>query len=75
MENTTVGICRADYAAPLYPQKFTLISPTSDGSSVGIDRSRTQATGLVFYVRTSHHTIAEMRTQNTRQKELTVQIS
>jgi hypothetical protein len=28
----------------LYPKKFALISPTSGGSSVGIVRSRTQAT-------------------------------
>jgi hypothetical protein len=39
-----VGIRRADYVTPLYPQKLTLTSPTSGG------RSRTEATvfGLVF---------------------------
>jgi hypothetical protein len=34
----------ADYATPLYPQKLALTSPTSGRRSVGIVRSRTQAT-------------------------------
>jgi hypothetical protein len=32
-----------------YPQKLALTSPTSDGRSVGIVRSRTKATELVIY--------------------------
>jgi hypothetical protein len=32
----------------IYPQKLTLISPTSSGRSVGIFRLRTQATEFVF---------------------------
>jgi hypothetical protein len=43
-ENTAVGIRHADHVALLYLQKLALISPTSGGSSVGIVRSRTQAT-------------------------------
>jgi hypothetical protein len=46
-ENTAVGIRHADHMAPLYPQKFALTSPTSCGLSVGIGRSRTQATECV----------------------------
>jgi hypothetical protein len=33
----------------LYPQKLALTSPTSDGRSVGIVRSRTQATEFSFF--------------------------
>jgi hypothetical protein len=36
-----------DHAAPLYPQKLALTSPTGGGRSVGIVRSRTKATELV----------------------------
>jgi hypothetical protein len=36
---------------PLYPQKLALTSPTSCGRSVGIVRSRTQATELVMWHR------------------------
>jgi hypothetical protein len=36
------------YAAPVYPQKLTLTSSTSGGRSVGIVRSRTQATELLI---------------------------
>jgi hypothetical protein len=32
----------------LYPQKFALTLPTSGGRSVGVVRSRTQATELIF---------------------------
>jgi hypothetical protein len=32
------------YATPLYPYKLVLTSPTSRGRSIGIVRSRTQAT-------------------------------
>jgi hypothetical protein len=35
---------------PVYPQKLALTSPTSGGRSVGIVRSRTQATGFVLFV-------------------------
>jgi hypothetical protein len=47
---TAVGIRRADHAARLYPQKLALTSPTSGSRSVGIVRSRTQATEFVFIV-------------------------
>jgi hypothetical protein len=43
-----VGIRRADYATPLYPQKIALISPTSGGRPFGIVRSQTKATEFVF---------------------------
>jgi hypothetical protein len=39
-----VGIRCADHVTPLYPQKLALTSPTGGGRSVGIGRSRTQAT-------------------------------
>jgi hypothetical protein len=39
---------RADYATPLYPQKFALSWLTSDGRSVDIVRSRTKATELLL---------------------------
>jgi hypothetical protein len=38
------GICRADYATPLYAQKLALTSPTSGSHSVSIVHSRSQAT-------------------------------
>jgi hypothetical protein len=41
-------ICCADYATHLYPQKLALTSPTSGGHSVGIVRSRAQATVFSF---------------------------
>jgi hypothetical protein len=47
-EITAVGILRANYATPLYPRKLALTSQTRGGSSVGIVRSRTQATEFVF---------------------------
>jgi hypothetical protein len=40
-------IRRTDHATPLYPQTLAVTSPTSGGRSVGIVRSRTQATRLV----------------------------
>jgi hypothetical protein len=42
------GIRRTDHATPLYSEKLALTSPTSGGRSVGIVRSRTQATELVI---------------------------
>jgi hypothetical protein len=39
-----VGIRCADHVTLLYPQKLALTSPTGGGRSVGIVRSRTQAT-------------------------------
>jgi hypothetical protein len=45
---TAVGICRANHATPLYPQKLALTSQTSGGRSVGIVRSRAKATELVL---------------------------
>jgi hypothetical protein len=50
-ENTAVGIRHADHVAPSNPQKLTLPSPTSSGRSVGIVRSRTQATECIFNFR------------------------
>jgi len=46
-----VGNRCADHVTPLYPQKLALTSPTGGGRSVGIVRSRTEATefSLVFY--------------------------
>jgi hypothetical protein len=41
------GIRRTDHATPFYPQKLALTSPTSNGLSVCIVRSRTKATELV----------------------------
>jgi hypothetical protein len=41
-----VGIRRADYVTPLYPQKLELNSPTSGVRSVGIVCSRPHATGF-----------------------------
>jgi hypothetical protein len=46
--NYGVGIRHGDHATPLYPQKLALTSPTSGGRSVGIVRSRPQATEFVF---------------------------
>ena len=47
---TAVGIRCADHVTPLYPQKLALTSPTGGGRSVGIVRSRTEATELVNYL-------------------------
>jgi hypothetical protein len=45
--------CRRDPSrwprGTLYPQKLALTSPTSSGRSVGIVRSRTQATEFSFF--------------------------
>jgi hypothetical protein len=49
-ENTAVGIRHADHVAPLYPQKLALASLTSVGRSVGVVRSRTQATEFSFFL-------------------------
>jgi hypothetical protein len=49
-ENTAVEIRHADHVAPSNPQKLALTSPTSSGRSVGIVRSRTQATVYSFFV-------------------------
>jgi hypothetical protein len=43
-ENTAVGIRHAEHVAPSNPHKLALTSPTSGSRSVGIVRSRTQAT-------------------------------
>jgi hypothetical protein len=48
IEITAVGIRRADHSTPLYQQKLALPSPTSGGRSVGIVRSRTKVTELLF---------------------------
>jgi hypothetical protein len=43
-----MGIHCSDHVTPLYPQRLALTSPTSGGRSVGIVRSRTQATEFSF---------------------------
>ena len=43
-----VGTRCADHVTPFYPQKLALTSPTGGGRSVGIVRSRTKATELLF---------------------------
>jgi hypothetical protein len=48
-ENTAVGIRDADHVAPSTRKKLALTLPTSGGRSVGIVRSRTEATELVIY--------------------------
>jgi hypothetical protein len=50
-QNKAVGIRRADYVTHLYSLKLELALPTSGGDSVGIVRSRTQATEFVLCVR------------------------
>jgi hypothetical protein len=45
-KNTAVGIRHADHAASSISKMLTLTSPTSRGRSVGIFRSRTQATEI-----------------------------
>jgi restriction endonuclease S subunit len=47
-ENTAVGIHHADLVAPSIRKKLTITSPTSSGRSVGVVRSRTQATEFSF---------------------------
>jgi hypothetical protein len=42
------NMLHADHVAPLYPQKLALTSPTSVCLSVGMVRSRTQATEFSF---------------------------
>jgi hypothetical protein len=49
-ENTAVGIRHANYATPLSRQRLALTSSTSGGHSVGIVRSRTQATEFIFFL-------------------------
>jgi hypothetical protein len=47
-ENTAVGIRHADHVAPSIRKRLALTSPTKGGRSVGIVRSRTQATEFSF---------------------------
>jgi hypothetical protein len=55
-----------DYATNLYPQKLALTSPTSDGVSVRIVRSRTKATQLFDGVRlVNFATFKNLRVKNT----------
>jgi hypothetical protein len=49
-ENTAVGIGHADHVVPSIRKTLALTSPTSGGHSVGIVRSRTQATEFVLHV-------------------------
>jgi hypothetical protein len=50
MKITAVRIRRTDQATPLYPQRLSLTSPTSSGLSVGIVRSRTEATEFCLII-------------------------
>jgi hypothetical protein len=50
-ENTVAGIRCSDHATPLYPQKWELTSPTSDGRLVGIVRLWTEATELLLVIK------------------------
>jgi hypothetical protein len=47
---SAVGICCADHATSLYPQKLALTSPTNGDRSVGTVRSRTKATEVSLKV-------------------------
>jgi hypothetical protein len=47
LRKNSSSIRHTDYATPHYEQKLALTSPTSGGPSVGIIRSRTEATELV----------------------------
>jgi hypothetical protein len=49
-EITAGGISRADHATPPMRKKLSLTSLTSGGRSVGIVRSRTKATELLFII-------------------------
>jgi hypothetical protein len=49
-ENTAVGILHSDHVAPSIRKELTLTSLTSGGRSVGIVRSRAQATEFVVVV-------------------------
>jgi hypothetical protein len=49
-EITAVGIRHADHVGPSIRRKLSLTLPTSGGHSVGIVRSRTQATEFVLFV-------------------------
>jgi hypothetical protein len=48
IENTPIGIRHADHVTPSIRKNLALTSPTSRGRSVGIVRSRTQATEFSF---------------------------
>jgi hypothetical protein len=51
IENTDVEIRDTDHVAPSISKKLAITSPTSDGRSVGIVRSRTQALEFSFKVK------------------------
>jgi hypothetical protein len=53
-----LGILRADYATPLYPQKLVLTSPTSGGHLVGIARGL-RPRSLLFVMSGKHHQILD----------------
>jgi hypothetical protein len=59
---TAVGIRCAGHATPLYPQKFTLTSPTRGSRSVGIVRLRTKATELILHGVTSQNLDSDINT-------------
>jgi hypothetical protein len=52
---------RADCVRPLYPQNLALTSPTSGGRSVGIVRTRTQATEFIYIKYISNNNIDELK--------------
>ena len=53
-----MGIRCADHVTPLYPQKLALTLPTGGGRSVGIVRSRTEATEFGVSMQTGSNTLA-----------------
>jgi hypothetical protein len=48
-----IGIRRADHATPFYPQTLALTSPICGGRSVGIVRSRIEATVNIIIITTT----------------------
>jgi hypothetical protein len=48
--STTEELLDRKVAAPVYPQKLAITSPSSGGRSVGIVRSRTQTMEFSFFL-------------------------
>jgi hypothetical protein len=63
-ENTAVGIRHAEHVAPLYPQKLVITSPTGDGRSVVIVRSRTQTMEFSLFDKDERKVGAKTNYQN-----------
>jgi hypothetical protein len=58
-EHMAVGICHTDHVAPSICRKFSLTSLASGGRSVGIVRSRTQATEFQYGEDSKHAMASE----------------